>query len=153
MCSKSKHTTSRLTPCAHSTTWQYPTYTCASNISEGGRERAHPANAAQRTYENILCVPPAASRGGHACAAASPNYTHILHPSNSCGACVRSACRARWKAAKRYGYTPPASPSKQTEINRDQERAHLTSNLTCPNLTLLEKTLKSPLKNKVCVNV
>jgi hypothetical protein len=36
---------------------------------------------------------------------------------------------------------------------RDQERAHLTSNLTCTNLTLLAKTHKSPLMNKVCVNV
>ena len=44
-----------------------------------------------KTYENITCVPHAASRGVHACAAASPNHIHILYTSNSCEVGVHSA--------------------------------------------------------------
>ncbi len=76
-------------------------------------EQARPTNAAQRTFENIMCVPPAAALGVHARAAASPNHIciYFIHATVARRACIRRT--AQYKAATTHGSAPWPPPPNQ----------------------------------------
>lgn len=84
MCAKSKHVISRLTPRApplHDTVKSY-IHSCFQYFRRSKR-----APQTQRSASYVCQL----HRWVHACAAALPNHTHILHARNSCEACVHSA--------------------------------------------------------------